>query len=331
MLHRDYEDDHLPLVVDTLKRGEDQSCSEYKLFPVGCNPKGVVLASFAFSEQDRYRMDEKSLLKSSATPRATMMSGTCQWLIAIPIILCVGFVSIATIVGLSKFHQAFVLKQRGVSMIGQVVGGYITTQKQKGEREPVRTHHLKFVFSPRELSTAYNTSVSSEEAVSSWTYFSLPIGAKVPIIYDPLRPDRCMINFSGEIDRMDPYEILRNFTIAVELIFSFFTFLVLLIVAVYLRQKHFVRWGVVAEATIIGEREYRTRSGRLATVTYQFFDASGRRVQGVRRGVPANTPNAMEIQEQRARVVEHPLVLFDPKNSGRNVLYPLFSVRPRAF
>ena len=259
-----------------------------------------------------------------------MMTGTCRWLIAIPIIFCVVFVSIAAIIGLPEYHRTLAFEQRGVSTIGEVTGRYITTLHERNVREPVSIFHLKYAFRPKELST-YNPSISSEQIVSSATYSRFSIGAKVPVIYDPLRPDRCILNFDDPVGRMDPDGVLRGYAIAVMVILSFFAFLVLLVVVSYFRQKHRARWWSAAEATIIGERERMTKAGRVVTLSYQFRDMAGNFVQGVKKNVPANYPDMPDLQERRARFVDSPLVLFDPDKSVRNVLYPLALVRPRAF
>ena len=117
---------------------------------------------------------------------------------------------------------------------------------------------------------------------------------------------------------------------AVTAIILIFVIPVVIIVAVYLRQKHLLQWGTAAAATIIGEREYRVKYGYQAALTYQFRDAQGNHFQDVRRGIPTKSDSRSDFLEYRARFVDNPLVLFDPKNSIRNALYPLSLVRPRA-
>ncbi|GGF02817.1 hypothetical protein GCM10011611_05390 [Aliidongia dinghuensis] len=279
-------------------------------------------------------MDEKAILKALETPRPTAMTGTCLGLIVIPIVLCIVFATLAVIVGLPKYYRALGLKERGIEISGEVTGGYITTAKQKGVREPVSTCHLKYSFSPRELAGAYQSSISSEALMSPGSCSVLHPGTIVPIIYDPLRPDRSVLNVGDPVGRMQPSEVLRQVEAAEEIIVSFFTLLVLLVVIAYYRQKHLIKWGGAAEAAIVKEREYRTKNGRFATVTYQFLDETGNQVQGVRRHVPAKIADATQdfagSQEYRARIIEKPLVLYDPRNSRRNRLYPFALVRPKA-
>jgi len=275
-------------------------------------------------------MDEKSLLKSAASPRATAMTGTCWALFTIPITLCIVLVAVVVIVGLPEYYRILAFTQRSVSTVGEVTGSYITTIHERNLREPVSVFHLKYIFRPKGLSTTDGASISSEQIVSLGAYSTLSIGAKVPVIYDPLRPDRCILNFGDPVDRMDSGGILRGYAIAATAIFLFFAFLILLVAVAYLRQKHRVRWWAVAEATIIGEREHLERGWRVVTLTYQFRDAAGNFIQGVRKNIPGSYPDRSDIQERRARFVDTPLVLFDPQKSARNVLYPMALVRLQA-
>lgn len=83
---------------------------------------------------------------------------------------------------------------------------------------------------------------------------------------------------------------------------------------IYYREKHLIRWGSVAAATILDETNGPRSSLR---IHYCFNDANDRTVKGVRK-----TDNRPQFQRSRARLLDNPTVLYDPQNTTRNMLYP---------
>jgi hypothetical protein len=89
----------------------------------------------------------------------------------------------------------------------------------------------------------------------------------------------------------------------------------------YRREKHVLQWGKAAPAKIIGEDEIETRSGRVAKVRYSFEDDNGVTRENT-RSLPVSDDPRPGFTEERARYLNNPTAVFDPRNSKRNVLYP---------
>jgi hypothetical protein len=75
---------------------------------------------------------------------------------------------------------------------------------------------------------------------------------------------------------------------------------------IYHKQKYLIKWGRAVEATITGKKE-----GKITITTYRFLDADGKNVEGVRKSWNWPT-NAF---------LNNPTVVYDPRNSAKNVLY----------
>jgi len=89
----------------------------------------------------------------------------------------------------------------------------------------------------------------------------------------------------------------------------------------YRREKHVLQWGKGAPARIIGEYEIETRTGRVAKVTYSFEDDNGLTRENT-KSLPVSADPRPGFDDQRARYLNNPTAVFDPRNSKRNVLFP---------
>ena len=157
-------------------------------------------------------------------------------------------------------------------------------------------------------------SYSATGTVTAAAYGRLAVGQNVPIIYDPQKPDR------SELVIDDPADRSSFFTAsAVLLLVS----VLLLIVAIsaslrtFFKERWLLRWGRPAEATILCTRPYVYARGSVRTaVAYGFSDNSNQRRQDECLGFPRDLK-----QGDFPEVFSNPTVLFDPRDSQRNVLY----------
>jgi hypothetical protein len=89
----------------------------------------------------------------------------------------------------------------------------------------------------------------------------------------------------------------------------------------YRREEYVLQWGKAAPAKIIAEHQVKTRSGLIAKVSYSFEDDHG----VTRRktiSLPVSNDPRPGFAEERARYLNNPTAVFDPRNSKRNVLFP---------
>lgn len=89
----------------------------------------------------------------------------------------------------------------------------------------------------------------------------------------------------------------------------------------YLRERKLLAWGTIAEAETFEGPEFAAgRVGRFMNVSYEFKDADGNSVEGTKR-VPARSAN-WKSMEKTLQKLDHPVVLYEPRNSKINMLYP---------
>lgn len=91
----------------------------------------------------------------------------------------------------------------------------------------------------------------------------------------------------------------------------------------YSEEKKLAEYGSVVAATIIQEDEYKVGSTTFVKVTYEFTDNNGKKIQGVRKSIPAESEQNEKFKELRTKVYEMLAVLYNPHNSSENMLYPL--------
>lgn len=94
----------------------------------------------------------------------------------------------------------------------------------------------------------------------------------------------------------------------------------------YIKERKFLKWGIVAEARVVEGPEIDGGKGaRYMKVVYGFEDADGNTVVDTRT-LPGHSDNTKRSQNILKKL-EHPVVLYDPKNSKRNLLYPGYFVK----
>jgi len=62
--------------------------------------------------------------------------------------------------------------------------------------------------------------------------------------------------------------------------------------------------------------------GDTTEIAYQFTDQAGQIVRGVRRKFPPKHDERSRSVAMRAKMLDHPTVLYDPADSRKNLLYP---------
>jgi hypothetical protein len=111
--------------------------------------------------------------------------------------------------------------------------------------------------------------------------------------------------------------------IAVVLCYFFFvSILVLLMLLAYTRERYLLRWGGVAPARMKAENQTQRRgmsSTKYLAVAYSFTDKDGNIIETQTSIRADNRPASIEV---RNRILDKPTVLYDPKDSSRNILYP---------
>jgi hypothetical protein len=144
----------------------------------------------------------------------------------------------------------------------------------------------------------------------------------VPILYDPQDVQRSSLDLDDTIRTADPYWDFWHQSVWFGLILGagYATFMIL-IIRRYRKEKWLMMWGSLADAKIVEEREYAVRHGRRMAVSYEFADSQGNTVKGTRRNLPTRD-DALECwRDLVKKVVLYPVVLFDPNDSAKNVLY----------
>jgi hypothetical protein len=164
-------------------------------------------------------------------------------------------------------------------------------------------------------------------------YTKLRIGDSIPIVYDPLSPSRSDLNFEDKIHTTDPFANIFPLDIfPLGLFIIIWIILMFIFFPIYYKQKNLVKRGRVAAATIIDEKEVRSQFGVAATLTYRFTDTDGKIVQGIRQRLPSKTARRSGYRLTRfwddriavwAAARNNPTVVYDPRNSTKNMLYPV--------
>jgi len=219
-----------------------------------------------------------------------------------------------------QFENIKTLQERGVEIMGEVTDKRITSTKNG------KVYHIDYHFKISGRSGDY---VSGSDTVPDTSYGLVEIGYSVPIVYDPMRSEKSMLNINNSLYRQNSGDTLWAFILLVLTLLIPVGIATILLSNNCLKQKKLVEWGKVAPAKILGEKKVRTRQGRVSTIIYQFEDDAGNLIRGMRNNVPAKEASLRDSIETRRRIFENPTVLYDPRNSARNILYPASSFELR--
>jgi hypothetical protein len=234
----------------------------------------------------------------------------------------VGLLLLGIIYGIS--HDRAVLRANGAPTMGQVTDLQVEHGRDKSAyyrvsykfQTPIEAQWSALM--PNGLPNIH----SGSDGVSEGRYRDLQIGQAVPILYDPARPSNSGLNFSDSVNASDDTTVMLLFMVGIVVLFGgiYIVFMAVLLFPLF-KERKLVQWGHVARAVII--KEEQIGGGRPSmTATYQFTDAQGRTVTGVQKNLPSEKKlNWPGFREFLQGVMENPVVLYDPGNSEKNMLY----------
>jgi hypothetical protein len=250
------------------------------------------------------------------TPRKVKMSSAYQAAMILVFIVFVFPAGTITVDSLLDLYKRSALQERGVAIDGKVVDLYITHHKGN-------LYHLKYRFWPKERLISPESFVEDDAFISDNDYNALKVDDIVPIIYDPLNPERSEleVNDLSPRDRPLQYNIVVTFLAILAPILTFIVSFIVFSIGVYLKERKLLRWGKAAPAMIFDDRQHSTGGG-LPVVTYEFVDDTGTVVHGAQKYVPRRWDFRLRFTKYRSSIFNNPTVLFDPNNSTNNILYP---------
>jgi hypothetical protein len=200
-----------------------------------------------------------------------------------------------------------ILKTRGVVTQGSIE----RLRVSQGRRST--TYHVDYLFVPSSKGT---TVVRHDE------FSSLRRGQSVPVIYDPQDIQRSSLDLDDTIRTADPYRDFWDRSVWYGLILGAgYAASAVLLIRLYRKEKWLLMWGSIAEAKIVEEQEYAIRHARRLAVTYEFADSQGNTVRGTQRDLPTRDTTNESWRDLVKKVVLYPVVLFDPNDNARNILY----------
>jgi len=270
-------------------------------------------------------MDDWSLPAdlSKPTPRKVGMSGTFKGTVVLIVGLFATLVLPISAIGYSVFHKAEVLKDRGVEVAGVVERTYTTISRKAYQ------YHVVYTFTPKGLAGAAPSAIRAEAVVSSTDFQKASPGRRLPIMYDPSDLSNSRPNIADEVRKAEPFDVVKLTLLAVLGFVSVALLLCSFRIVRYFRDSAILRWGQAVPATIVREEEQTTRGGPTSKVTYRFKDATGKLVEGSQKYVPTATDSRPGFSAHRMKFMFNPTVVFDPKDSARNILYPSTSAELR--
>jgi len=214
---------------------------------------------------------------------------------------------------ISHDHELDILKQRGIPTQAMITA----LNEYHGKNS---SWAATYSFEAAAVPTKYLI----HEAISWQEFRSLGVGASIPILYDPEDPHIAGINFNDRIHTQNPYQdMIRLISFMMAFLIPFSFLLTLFVYYRYRKEKYLLQWGHAVQANIISEKEIRSGKVRCTEITYKFMDAKGVEIQSKRNDLPIKG----DIRSEKTRkffdaVVTNPTVLFDEKNSSKNILYP---------
>jgi hypothetical protein len=217
-------------------------------------------------------------------------------------------------------HQTKMLETRGIDISGTVAALQPRHRVWRGFRGP----YVDYIYQPKELIGKPNRTARAESTISEQEYGALRIGATVLLVYDPLHPDHAQLKNFVEAHRLRKG---RPYWVSGLVLVTLFPGLMLSLImpfmlAPYFGEKRLLKWGKAAKATIVGEFEFPSGDGKKLALTYRFDDDCGVAVKGqatIYLG-PADDPHPNPMTMT---------VVYDPRGSERNMLYPGSTVRIR--
>jgi hypothetical protein len=255
---------------------------------------------------------------SQPCPRPTKPSTNFKivvgFCVVIPLILYIIMGSIAYPIS----YKQDILKTRGVAVEGIVVN----LRVEPGKHGP--TYHVDYKFQAPQGPGIEAQTYQNISYVASTDFSNLHFGETLPILYDPIDPRISSPNFRDSIHKTDPYQTARIVMWIATSVNIVPGVILLFYIILYYREKNIVVWGDIAPAKITDRIDDMSGKAPSTTIIYEFTDSGGKIVQGVRKDLPSkqNINKSESSRKLMDRITTNPLVLYNPKNSVRNTLYP---------
>jgi hypothetical protein len=247
-------------------------------------------------------------------PRQTAVGADAIIIGALLVSVFVILMYLAVVRDLIDGRDKEILRSRGVA-----TQGTIETLRPPGRKGTI--YRVDYLFTSP-AGSAPPSEIEGTSAVSHAEYSSLTYRQSVPILYDPQNIERSSLNLNDAIHTSDPYQTLwdRSLWYGLVLVLGFGASTGMGI-SRYRREKRLMTWGSIAQARIVDEQEYAVRHGRQMVVTYEFTDAQGNKITGTQRNLPTRSTTSEIWRDRIRKFTLYPVVLFDPKESDRNILY----------
>ena len=199
------------------------------------------------------------------------------------------------------------LQTRGVETVGRLVGQHTAKMKDGS-----LLYYVDYRYTP-----SGGGAVVASDRIDAMDYERVRLGDAIPVLYDPLVPDRSAANLRGRVGKRDPYGELR-FVSAIAAVFA----LVLLVAfgsvrRAVLRERRLLETGMATRGTMTtveipwyGRKRFR----------YEFRDGLGKSVSGYR--LTAKRESVAVQRRLLEAVTAETVVLYDSRNSSVNMLYP---------
>jgi hypothetical protein len=249
------------------------------------------------------------------TPREVVMDESFKRQNQFFVLTMLPFLLFAAFVAFGPYYKTTRLQNHGISTVGTVSAVHVTLNpKTKGP-----AWSIEFTFGAEQADGSDHMTVVHESDCPQ-EFGSLVVGQPIPVIYDPGTPENAEINIGDRVHKEKGWLLLvimpLPFILTFIIIFS-------VIGPGYFKQKELLKNGQAVEAVILDEEEVSSGRSRCTVVTFQFTDEQGKRVEGRQKGLPTRAErDAREgFRKYYERIMTNPTVVFDPKDSSRNMLY----------
>jgi hypothetical protein len=254
-------------------------------------------------------------------PRRVTPSDDFKMIVILVSLFLVGGAALLTLLVFAATYKIGMLEKRGVGIEGLVIELRIDPNQGRTKGE---FYDVDYQFELIPASAGGKSTYRATDRVRAEIAQQMRTGQRVPVLYDPLYPERSALNFD---DRVHKHSSAKRIFSILGLLAAMFGIPYSIIVTVlflgYRREKRLLESGCATAATILSEKNTRFILRPVATVTYEFSDALGVAIQGARKNLPRKATERNEnFREFRARIFNNPTVLYDPHDSRLNMLYP---------
>jgi hypothetical protein len=211
-------------------------------------------------------------------PRAAMVTFSAK-LAGVSVFSVVTMMSVLLVVlGASVSMSRASMKWHGVDASGQVTRVFVTYSRGNP------SYNVAYRYTPTGAAAVPNRDYHGEGTVTLLDYEALQAGAPLTVIYDPRSPSRSMPNPQDVVRTTDPALQLERVAMLAGSLFGVGCLVTLFLFLRFWKDRDLLTFGKAAPATILSEKADRNKSRRVSKVTYQFLDASGTAIRGVRKG-----------------------------------------------